>query len=309
MNILVTGGAGFIGSHVVDDLICDGHNVLVIDNLSTGNLENLNPKAKFENLDITDASLSDIMKAFDPDLISHFAAQTSVIASTNDPMLDANSNIMGSLNLFNSMSNTKCVHFIYINTGGALYGNPKYLPVDEVHPINPISPYGLSKWTVEYYFSILKKPYQNLKTLRLSNVYGPRQDAFGEAGVISIFSNKMSSNEPVTIFGDGTQTRDFIFVGDVVEAHKISISRNESFSVNVSSGKAVSINHLYDLMSGIVGNSLPPNYESVRVGDLMHSTLSNNKARQLLGWAPKIALNDGIKRTFDWHVEQGYLLE
>ncbi|SVD17409.1 uncharacterized protein METZ01_LOCUS370263, partial [marine metagenome] len=145
MNIIVTGGAGFIGSHIVDDLICDGHDVLVIDNLSTGNLNNLNPKAKFENLDITDINLSKIINSFDAELISHCAAQTSVSVSVKDPILDANSNILGSINVFTSMSNTKCVNFIYINTGGALYGEPEYLPIDEVHPIQPISPYGLSK--------------------------------------------------------------------------------------------------------------------------------------------------------------------
>jgi UDP-glucose 4-epimerase len=202
------------------------------------------------------------------------------------------------------MSNTKCINFIYINTGGALYGDPEYLPMDEAHPIQPISPYGLSKWTAECYISTFKKSYQNLKTLRLANVYGPRQDGLGEAGVISIFSNKMLSGEPVTIFGDGTQTRDFIFVNDVVEAHKISIRKDSSFSVNVSSGKAISINQLYALMSEFAGNSIPPNYENVRLGDLKHSSLSNNKANQLLGWIPQVDLNEGIKRTLDWQIEQ-----
>ncbi len=304
MNIIVTGGAGFIGSHIVDDLISDGHDVLVIDNLSTGNLNNLNPKAKFENLDITDINLSKIINSFDAELISHCAAQTSVSVSVKDPMLDANSNILGSINVFRSMSNTKCINFIYINTGGALYGDPEYLPMDEAHPIQPISPYGLSKWTAECYISTFKKSYQNLKTLRLANVYGPRQDGLGEAGVISIFSNKMLSGEPVTIFGDGTQTRDFIFVNDVVEAHKISIRKDSSFSVNVSSGKAISINQLYALMSEFAGNSIPPNYENVRLGDLKHSSLSNNKANQLLGWIPQVDLNEGIKRTLDWQIEQ-----
>ena len=300
MKIIVTGGAGFIGSHVVDDLIDDDHNVLVIDNLSTGNSNNLNPKADFENLDITDSRISNVIKSFDPDLISHFAAQTSVIASTNNPVLDAESNIIGSINIFDSMNAANCKDFIYINTGGALYGNPEYLPLDEVHPINPISPYGLSKWTAESYFSMLKKPYQSVKTLRLSNVYGPRQDVFGEAGVVSIFSNKMLSDEPVTIFGDGKQTRDFVFVLDVVEAFKAAIGPDESFSVNISSGKSVSINNLYDLMSKVVGNSIPPNYENVRLGDLKDSVLSNKLANQLLGWVPQVDLIDGIKRTLSW---------
>ena len=301
MKIIVTGGAGFIGSHAVDHLINDGHKVLVIDNLSTGKLNNLNHKADFENIDITDSRISDVVKAFDPNVISHFAAQTSVSISTNNPILDANSNIIGSMKVFDAMNETECRNFIYINTGGALYGDPEYLPLDESHRINPISPYGLSKWTAERYLLMQKKPYQHVKTLRLSNVYGPRQDAFGEAGVVSIFSDKMLSGEPVTIFGDGKQTRDFVYVEDVVEAFKQVIKKDETFSVNISSGKTVSINELYELMSEICRNSISPNYESVRHGDLMHSVLSNKLASELFGWAPRVDLVEGIKRTLSWH--------
>ena len=301
MKIIVTGGAGFIGSHAVDHLINDGHEVLVIDNLSTGKLNNLNHKADFENIDITDSRISDVVKAFDPNVISHFAAQTSVSISTNNPILDANSNIIGSMKVFDAMNETECRNFIYINTGGALYGDPEYLPLDESHRINPISPYGLSKWTAERYLLMQKKPYQHVKTLRLSNVYGPRQDAFGEAGVVSIFSNKMLSGEPVTIFGDGKQTRDFVYVEDVVEAFKQVIKKDETFSVNISSGKSVSINELYELMSKIGRNSISPNYESVRYGDIMHSVLSNKLASELFGWVPKVDLVEGIKRTLSWH--------
>ena len=301
MKIIVTGGAGFIGSHAVDHLINDGHKVLVIDNLSTGKLNNLNHKADFENIDITDSRISDVVKAFDPNVISHFAAQTSVSISTNNPILDANSNIIGSMKIFDAMNETECRNFIYINTGGALYGDPEYLPLDESHRINPISPYGLSKWTAERYLLMQKKPYQHVKTLRLSNVYGPRQDAFGEAGVVSIFSNKMLSGESVTIFGDGKQTRDFVYVEDVVEAFKQVIKKDETFSVNISSGKTVSINELYELMSEICRNSISPNYESVRYGDLMHSVLSNKLASELFGWTPRVDLVEGIKRTLSWH--------
>ena len=301
MKIIVTGGAGFIGSHAVDHLINDGHKALVIDNLSTGKLNNLNHKADFENIDITDSRISDVVKAFDPNVISHFAAQTSVSISTNNPILDANSNIIGSMKVFDAMNKTECRNFIYINTGGALYGEPEYLPLDESHRINPISPYGLSKWTAERYLLMQKKPYQHVKTLRLSNVYGPRQDAFGEAGVVSIFSNKMLSGEPVTIFGDGKQTRNFVYVEDVVEAFKQVIKKDETFSVNISSGKTVSINELYELMSEICRNSISPNYESVRYGDIMHSVLSNKLASELFGWVPKVDLVEGIKRTLSWH--------
>ena len=301
MKIIVTGGAGFIGSHAVDHLIDDGHRVLVIDDLSTGKSTNLNPKADFENIDITESRVSDVIKSFDPSVISHFAAQTSVSISTNNPILDAHSNIIGSMKVFDAMHETKCRNFIYINTGGALYGDPQYLPLDEKHPINPISPYGLSKWTAERYFLMQKKPSHHVKILRLANVYGPRQDAFGEAGVVSIFSNKMLSGEPVTIFGDGKQTRDFVYVSDVVDAFIQAVEKNESFSINISSGKAVSINQLYDLMSEINGNSIPANYEDARYGDLMHSVLSNKLATELLGWIPRVDLDEGINRTLKWH--------
>ena len=297
MKIIVTGGAGFIGSHIVDDLVSDGHQVLVIDDLSTGNFDNINPKADFENLDITNSRISAVIKSFEPDVISHFAAQTSVSISTNNPTLDANSNIIGTINVFEAMNKTKCSNLIYINTGGALYGEPQYLPLDEAHPINPISPYGLSKWVAEKYILMQKRSYQFIKVLRLSNVYGPRQDSYGEAGVVSIFSNKMLSNEPVTIFGNGNQTRDFIYVGDVTSAFKLAMEKDKSFSVNISSGKSVTINELYELMSGIVGNSIDANYENIRLGDLTHSVLSNDLAKKLLGWVPVTDLLEGAKRT------------
>tara|TARA_B100000686_G_scaffold59566_1_gene64045 strand:+ start:1175 stop:2098 length:924 start_codon:yes stop_codon:yes gene_type:complete len=303
MKIIVTGGAGFIGSHIVDDLVSDGHQVLVIDDLSTGNFNNINPKADFENLDITNSRISAVIKSFEPDVISHFAAQTSVNISTNNPTLDANSNIIGTINVFEAMNKTKCSNLIYINTGGALYGEPQYLPLDEAHPINPISPYGLSKWVAEKYILMQKRSYQFIKVLRLSNVYGPRQDSYGEAGVVSIFSNKMLSNEPVTIFGNGNQTRDFIYVGDVASAFKLAMEKDKSFSVNISSGKSVTINELYELMSGIVGNSIDANYENIRLGDLTHSVLSNDLAKKLLGWVPVTDLLEGAKRTFSAEIK------
>ena len=303
MKIIVTGGAGFIGSHIVDDLVSDGHQVLVIDDLSTGNFDNINPKADFENLDITNSRISAVIKSFEPDVISHFAAQTSVNISTNNPTLDANSNIIGTINVFEAMNKTKCSNLIYINTGGALYGEPQYLPLDEAHPINPISPYGLSKWVAEKYILMQKRSYQFIKVLRLSNVYGPRQDSYGDAGVVSIFSNKMLSNEPVTIFGNGNQTRDFIYVGDVASAFKLAMEKDKSFSVNISSGKSVTINELYELMSGIVGNSIDANYENIRLGDLTHSVLSNDLSKKLLGWVPVTDLLEGAKRTFSAEIK------
>ena len=301
MNIIVTGGAGFIGSHLVDNLIMDGHNILVIDNLASGKLSNLNKTVKFENLDISDIRLNKIVESFKPNAVAHLAAQTSVHKSTLDHMLDAQTNILGSINLLKAINNAKCRNFVYVNTGGALYGIPKYLPLDENHVITPISPYGLSKWAAESYYSILKSKNQNTKGLRLANVYGPRQDADGELGVIPIFAKAMLANKPVNIYGDGNQTRDFVFVDDVVKAIKQAINTDSSFSVNISSGIGTSINCLYKMLTEIISNTKSPEYKNIRFSaDSINSVLSNKKALEILHWTTKTKLRDGLKNTVEW---------
>ena len=301
MNIIVTGGAGFIGSHLVDNLIMDGHNILVIDNLASGKLSNLNKTVKFENLDISDIRLNKIVESFKPNAVAHLAAQTSVHKSTLDHMLDAQTNILGSINLLKAINNAKCRNFVYVNTGGALYGIPKYLPLDENHVITPISPYGLSKWAAESYYSILKIKNQNTKVLRLANVYGPRQDADGELGVIPIFAKAMLANKPVNIYGDGNQTRDFVFLDDVVKAIKLAINSDSSFSVNISSGIGTSINCLYKMLTEIISNTKSPEYKNIRFSaDSINSVLSNKKALEILHWTTKTKLRDGLKNTVEW---------
>ena len=219
MRILVTGGAGFIGSHIVDGLLAQGDSVLVVDDLSAGKRSNLAGAVDLVEMDIGSPDLIDVVSEFRPDAISHLAAQSSVAVSMTQPSLDARSNILGGINLIDTAIASSCGQIVYITTGGALYGIPDYLPCDENHPVRPTSAYGLSKWTLECCPNLLLPESIALKALRLSNVDGLRQDPHGEAGVVSIFSSLMVKGESAMIFGNGEQTRDFVYVGDVARAH------------------------------------------------------------------------------------------
>ena len=225
MRVLVTGGAGFIGSHIVDRLVEEGHEVVVVDDLSSGRRANVNPDARLVDLDINSPEFLEAAASFRPDVISHWAAQASVPVSVSDPQHDAIVNVVGGINVCKAAVTAGCSQLVYVNTGGALYGEPEYLPCDEDHPIRPISPYGLSKWTLEQYLPILLPDSMGVKVLRPANVYGPRQDPHGESGVVAIFASKMVRGEPVVIFGDGEHTRDYVYVGDVVDAHDLAWSR------------------------------------------------------------------------------------
>ncbi len=300
MRVLITGGAGFIGSHIVDLLLAGGHEVLVVDNLSTGKAENVNPTAKLVHVDIGDPSLIEVAKEFGPDAISHVAAQASVAVSMSDPIKDANTNIVGGLNVYRAAVETRCRQFVYITTGGALYGPPEYLPCDEQHPIRPMSAYGLSKWTLEQYLKILLPAEIPLKVLRLANIYGPRQDPYGEAGVISIFAAKMIQDEPVLIFGDGEQTRDFVYVGDVARAHDLALQASEPLTVNISSAEPLSVNALFEMMAEETGYRHEAVHQDERKGDIKHSVLANDQARQILRWTPEMPMVNGLRETLDW---------
>ena len=300
MRVLVTGGAGFIGSHIVDLLIGEGNDVLVVDNMSVGNESNLPAEVRLVELDIGDPALLRLASSFKPHVITHCAAQTGVPASMADPKLDAATNIMGGLNVSEAAIASECTQIIYINTGGALYGTPDYLPCDEDHPIRPISPYGLSKWTLECYLRMLVPDSVPLQVLRLSNVYGPRQDPLGEAGVVAMFGRGLLTGEQVTIFGDGEQTRDFIYVGDVARAHQLALERPEQVTANISSEKATSVNELFRLMATEVGNKRSPVYKPERPGEVKHVVLANGKAEAVLGWMPEIPLQEGLRATTDW---------
>ena len=300
MRVLVTGGAGFIGSHIVDRLFDCGDEVLVVDNLSTGSRENLPSETRLEELDVSDPKLLKFASSFQPELVTHCAAQASVTVSIANPRLDAQSNIIGGINVSQATIESGCAQLIYVNTGGALYGEPEYVPCDEEHPIRPISPYALSKATLESYLRLLLPGSVQLKVLRLANVYGPRQVLEGEAGVVSIFGPRMLRGEPVTIFGDGEQTRDYVYVKDAAQAHELARNTSSSFTVNVSSGKATSVNELFGLMAAETGYDLSPVYAARRPGEIEHSVLDNSRAKSLLGWYPETTLEEGLRETVDW---------
>jgi len=297
LRVLVTGGAGFIGSHVADMLLADEHEVLVVDDLSTGKESNLPTGVRLEKMDIGDPALGALMLSFRPDAVSHLAAQISVPGSVADPWQDAVTNIVGGINVAGAAAESACPRFVYVNTGGALYGVPDYLKCDEDHPIRPGSPYGLSKWTLEQYLRLILPAAVPLQVLRLANVYGPRQDPHGEAGVVAIFGRRMIMEEGVTIFGGGEQTRDYVYVGDVALAHRMALKRNEALTVNVGSGVGTSVNQLFKLMAAETEYPLSPEHGAPRPGDVEHVVLDVSRARRELGWEPRTTLEDGLRQT------------
>ncbi|MCC6780255.1 MAG: NAD-dependent epimerase/dehydratase family protein [Hyphomicrobiales bacterium] len=300
MRVLVTGGAGFIGSHIVDLLLAQGHTPLVVDDLSSGKRSNLPDDVELVVMDIRDPQLIEVAASFRPDAISHCAAQASVAVSMKEPVRDADINILGGLNVVRAAQESGCSQFVYITTGGALYGIPEYLPCDEDHPIRPLSAYGLSKWTLEQYLGILLAGSMPVKVLRLANIYGPRQDPHGEAGVVSIFASRMLAGEPVTIFGDGEQTRDFVYVGDVARAHDLALGSGEPLAVNISTETPLTVNELFRIMAEQTGYGREPIHAGERAGDLKHSVLSNARARRLLGWEPRMPIEEGLRETLAW---------
>ena len=299
MRVLVTGGAGFIGSHIVELLVAEGDEVLVVDDLSTGKPDNLPRDVHLHEVDICDSRLVELAADFRPQAISHCAAQKSVPESVARPARDAEINIVGGVNVCQAAIVSGCTQLIYISTGGALYGSPDHLPCDEEQPIRPISPYALSKYTLERYLDLVLPSTVASKVLRLANVYGPRQDPEGEAGVVAIFGQRMLSGEPVTIFGDGEQTRDFVFAGDVVAAHELARRSLEPLTVNVGSGVGTTVNQIFRIMADETGYTLPPMYEDQREGDVRHIVLDCSRARDRLGWSAETTLQDGLRQTLD----------
>lgn len=290
--VLITGGAGFIGSHVGDLLIENGYSVVVVDNLSSGNGNHLNKKTKFYNLDINSKDLEKVFEENNIEYVFHFAAQASVSVSTQNPTLDATENILGSINLF-SLSKKYNVKKVIVASTAAVYGVPEFLPVDEKHSTTCLSFYGLSKLTMEKYLELFEIDYI---IFRFSNVYGPRQSAHGEAGVVSIFADKMNNNEDITIHGDGTQTRDFIYVNDVARVCLKTIQSDvKNEIINVSTNQAISINKLFELLAQKFNYAKPPLYSQARIGDIKHSVLDNKKCAKKLGIKPETSLQEGLK--------------
>lgn len=295
--ILVTGGAGFIGSHMVDIFIENNYKVIVADNLSTGRKENINSKAVFYNIDIKDyKALENIFQNNSIKYVIHLAAQVSVPHSMRDPINDANENIIASLNVF-ELSKKYNIKKIIVSSSAAVYGVPKYLPIDENHTVNPISYYGLSKITMEKYIELYNIDYI---ICRFSNVYGPRQTPHGEAGVVSIFIDNFINNKEINIFGNGKQTRDFIYVKDIAKIFLELINKNVSRQIlNISTNSAITINNLFENVVKISNKNIKANYLDVREGDIEHSILDNKKLLSLID-IDFIDIKKGLEDTFKY---------
>ncbi|HSR18930.1 MAG TPA: NAD-dependent epimerase/dehydratase family protein [Ignavibacteriaceae bacterium] len=301
MKILVTGGAGFIASQIADAFINEGHKVFIIDDLSTGFEKNINPKAEFIKADICDLELSRLFEKEKFDLVDHHAAQMDVRRSVADPVFDANINILGTINLLKNAVKTGVKKFMFASTGGAVYGEQKYFPADEHHPTNPLSPYGISKLSVEKYLYFYKVQYNlNYTILRYANIYGPRQNPFGEAGVVAIFSSKLIKGEQPVINGTGEQTRDYVFVGDVVQANLITLNDKESDIYNIGTGKETNVNQLFGLLNKIIGKNKEEKHGPAAPGEQMRSVITSDKIFKKFGWRPSTSLEEGLKKTVEF---------
>ncbi len=303
MKILVTGGCGFIGSHIVDAYINLGHTVVVIDNLSTGDVKNLNPKATFYKEDISDTTIETIFKQEHCDCINHHAAQINVRTSVENPLYDAQVNIMGSLNLLTLAAKYGVKRFVFASSGGTVYGEPNDFPITEEALINPASPYGISKATVEKYLSLFATLY-NFDTviLRYSNVYGPRQIGKGEAGVIAIFINQILGHKKCVVFGDGNQTRDYVYVADVVQANVTALHCAPTI-VNIGTAIETSVNDLVHMLATTTKQHVDYEYGAQRPGEVQRNVLDFSKATAVLQWKPETPLDQGLHKTFEYFKE------
>jgi len=306
MNILVTGGAGFIGSHVVDAYINDNHNVVIVDDMSRGRKEFINPRATFYQISISDPQLASIIQKESIKVISHHAAQISVSDSVKNPVKDAESNIIGTLQLLQNAVEYGVNKFIFASTGGAIYGEQDYFPAREDHPQKPTSPYGLSKLSVEGYLKFYKEQY-GLKSIifRYGNVFGPRQNPNGEAGVVAIFNNRLLKGQAPIINGDGEQTRDYIFVRDVVNANLLALKLNGSDTFNVGTGQETSVNELTHLILEVAESNIDVQISKKNNFEQRRSCLDYEKLRGSLNWSPKVSLKEGLSETFIFFKNNG----
>jgi UDP-glucose 4-epimerase len=310
-RILVTGGAGFIGSHVAEAYLAAGDDVWIVDDLSSGRLSNVPDGARFVEMDIRDPEVRDLFREVRFDLVNHHAAQIDVRVSVSDPAKDAGINLLGLLNLLESAMEVGTRRVVFVSSGGVVYGEPDQIPTPESAPKLPLSPYGVTKLGGEYYLNYYRVVRgMEYVALRYSNVFGPRQDPHGEAGVVAIFCNRLQSGEPLTIFGDGEQTRDYVFVEDVVSANMLASNLElgqgtglDARAFNVGTGIGTSVLELADILEGIAGTNLPRTHEDGRPGELRHSTLNSDSIRGH-GWSPGSTLEQGLKRTFEYIAEQ-----
>lgn len=309
---LVTGGAGFIGSTLVDRLLAEGHTVDVVDNLSTGSLANLaearsvgTGRFNFHQLDVRSADLVDLMTRRKPEVVFHLAAQADVRVSVADPVLDADINILGSLRALEGARQSGARKVVFASSGGTIYGDAERLPIKESQAQKPLSPYGVAKKTVGDYLHVYRELYGlEYTALALANVYGPRQNPHGEAGVVAIFAGRLLAGQPCTIFGDGKQTRDFVFVDDVVDAFSRGGDRGSGLLCNVGTGVETSVNDLYAAMARNAGVKAPASYLPARAGELQRSSLDPSRAGMHLGWKPWTTIDKGTAAVLDWSRKQ-----
>jgi len=303
LKVLITGGAGFIGSHVADLLIENNFDISVVDDLSTGKLENINPKVKFYKCDIRDREkLLRIIETEKPQTVIHNAAQLSVRNSVEDPVNDAEINIIGGLNLLEACRKFKVKKIIFASSGGVVYGEQQCFPADENHPTKPISPYGVAKLSFEKYLYYYQYTFGiRYIALRYANIYGPRQDPFGEAGVVAIFSKKLLNNGQPVINGDGFQTRDYVFVKDVARANLSAIRSEVTGEINIGTSIETNVNDIFNILKKASGRmDLKEVHGPAKDGEQKRSVLSYKKALEILGWKPEVKIKDGLSETFDW---------
>lgn len=301
MKVLVSGGAGFIGSHCADAFLKEGHDVVIVDNLSSGKRENIPEGAKFYCIDITDDRLTEVIENERPDVICHHAAQISVRFSVDDPVMDAEINIIGGIKLANLAVAFGVKKFIFSSTGGAIYGEQKEFPAAESHPLRPLCPYGVSKLSFEKYLEYYRQGFGlQYCILRYSNIYGPRQDPFGEAGVVAIFSERFLEGKQPVINGDGQQTRDFLYVGDVARANVMVFSLEGSHCFNISTGQETSINSIFGLLKDLTGSDFKEVYGPEKRGEQRRSVISPELAEKTIGWRPEVSLNEGLAYTVEY---------
>lgn len=298
MRILITGGAGFIGSNVADGYAAEGHDLLVIDDLSSGKEGNIPREARFVMCDIGSDTALEAIRSFRPEVLNHHAAQINVRASVRDPQFDARVNILSTVRLLEGCREFGVKKFLFASSGGAGYGEQERFPADETHPVRPVSPYGAAKMSVELYLHYYRAQYGlDFTSLRYANVYGPRQDPHGEAGVVAIFCTRLLQNQRAIVNGDGEQTRDYVFVGDVVRANLAALTRGSGLAVNIGTGIEHSVNTLFRLLRKLTGSRQEEIHGPAMPGEQLRSCLENRLASEELGWYPEISLEEGLART------------
>lgn len=305
MRILVTGGAGFIGSHVADACVAAGHEVMVLDNLSSGRKENVPPAARFVLCDVSSDTAEEAVRTFRPEVVSHHAAQIDVRTSVADPLFDARVNILGTLHLLEACRKHGVRKFLFASSGGAGYGEQETFPADESHPVRPVSPYGAAKMAAELYLHYYRAQHGLAWTsLRYGNVYGPRQDPHGEAGVVAIFSERLLRGQTAIIYGDGEQTRDYVYVADVVRANLLALERGDGTALNIGTGIETSVNTLFRALRSLAGSEQKEIHAPAKPGEQRRSCLENRMASYELGWYPETSLDEGLARTLSYFREK-----